>query len=70
MPAFMQHHHEHQDAHAAMTVCPSCLSHPMQIREVQPNWELARVDFVYECPACCTEIRETVVEHQELILRS
>lgn len=63
MPAYMQHHQQHHDVHAAMTVCPSCLSQPLQIREVQPRWDLARVDFVYECPACCTEVREIVAQH-------
>lgn len=63
MPAYAQHHHQHHDVHAAMTVCPSCLSLPMQIREVLPHWEQARLDFVYECPACCTEVRETVASH-------
>jgi hypothetical protein len=63
MPAYAQHHEKRQIFHAAMTVCPSCLSLPMQIIEVQPHWDLARVDFVYECPACCTEVRETVAKH-------
>jgi hypothetical protein len=63
MPAYAQHHQQHRDIHAAMTICPSCLSQPMQISGIQPFWDLARVDFVYECPACCTEIRETVMEH-------
>jgi len=63
MPAYAQHHQKRQIFHAAMTVCPSCLSLPMQITEVQPHWDLARVDFVYECPACCTEVRETVAKH-------
>ena len=63
MPAYVQHHQKPQMFHAVMTACPSCLSLSMQIREVQPDWNLARVDFVYECPACCTEVRETVAKH-------
>ena len=63
MPAYTQHHHQRHDVHASMTVCPSCLSLPMQIREVQPHWEQATLDFVYECQACCTEVRETVASH-------
>lgn len=62
MPAFT-HHNPRRDVHAAVAVCPSCVSLPMQIREVQPHWDQAKLDFVYECPACCTEIRETVAAH-------
>jgi hypothetical protein len=63
MPAYTQHHPKHHDVDAALTICPSCLRLPMQIREVLPRWDLARVDFVYECPMCCIEIRETVAKH-------
>jgi hypothetical protein len=63
MPAYAQHHQPPRDLHATMATCPSCLSLSMQIREVQPHWDLARVDFVYECPACCTEVREIVAKH-------
>jgi len=62
MPAYTQHH-PHHDVHAALIICPSCLLLPMQIREVQPHWDLARVDFVYECPVCCVEVRDTVAKH-------
>ena len=63
MPAYTQHHQQHHDILAAITLCPSCLSLPLQIREVQPRWDLARVDFIYECTACCIEIRESVAKH-------
>lgn len=60
MPAYSQHHQQHHYKNAAMTVCPSCIRLPMQIKEVQPNWNMASLDFVYECPECGIEVRETV----------
>lgn len=63
MPAYTQHHPSHHDVSAAVAICPSCLFLPMQIREVQPHWNLARLDFVFECTACGSEVRETVAKH-------
>ena len=63
MPAYTQHHPQHHDIHAPLTICPGCLQLPMQIREVQPHWDLARIDFIYECTTCCIEVRDTVARH-------
>ena len=33
-----------------MTACMGFL--PMYVREVEPHWSLAKIDFVYECADC------------------
>jgi hypothetical protein len=59
MPAYSQHHQQHH-VHAAVMVCPNCIHLPMQIRHVEPHWSVARVDFIFECSECGTEVRESV----------
>ena len=47
MPAYVQHH---QDIEIAPVNCPTCMGFlPMYVREVEPHWSLAKIDFVYEC---------------------
>ncbi len=50
MPAYVQHH---QDIEIAPVICPACMGFlPMYVREVEPHWSLAKIDFVYECADC------------------
>ena len=32
----------------------------MYVREVEPHWSLAKIDFVYECADCGAEVRQTI----------
>ncbi|PIT00206.1 hypothetical protein TSA1_05085 [Bradyrhizobium nitroreducens] len=58
MPAYVQHH---QDVEIAPVNCPTCMGFlPMYVREVEPHWSLARIDFVYECADCGAELRQTI----------
>lgn len=58
MPAYIQHH---EDVEMAPVVCPTCLGlSPLFVREVEPHWSMARIDFVFECSDCGTEVRQTV----------
>jgi len=42
-------------------ICPACMGFlPMYVREVEPHWGLARIDFVYECADCGAEVRQTI----------
>jgi predicted RNA-binding Zn-ribbon protein involved in translation (DUF1610 family) len=61
MPAYSQHHQPHA-MNATMAVCPHCTHLPMQMRSVEPHWSVARLVFVFECPECGTEVRETVTK--------
>ena len=55
MPAYVQHH---QDIEIAPVICPTCMGFlPMYVREVEPHWSLAKIDFVYECADCGAEVR-------------
>jgi len=59
MPAYIQHRDQH-DADIAPMICPGCVGLlPMYVREVEPHWNMARIDFVYECSDCCAEVRQT-----------
>jgi hypothetical protein len=58
MPAYVQHH---QDVEIAPVNCPTCMGFlPMYVREVEPHWSLAKIDFVYECADCGAEVRQTI----------
>ena len=61
MPAYIHHHDE---VEPAMVICPSCVGLPMYVRDVQPHWSMAKIDLIYECADCGTEIRETIRKHQ------
>jgi hypothetical protein len=57
MPAYVQH----REVDVAPMVCPSCVGLlPMHVREIEPDWSMARIAFVYECPDCCAEVRQTI----------
>jgi hypothetical protein len=60
MPAYIHHH---DDIEPAFVICPSCVGIPMFVRDVEPHWSMAKIDFTYECSDCGAEIRQTVVKH-------
>ena len=57
MPAYIHHH----DIEMAPVICPGCLGLlPMYVRDVEPHWSMAKIDFIYECADCGAEVRQTV----------
>ena len=57
MPAYIHLH----DFDMAPVTCPGCTGRSaMFVREVEPHWSLAKIDFIYECSDCGAEIRQTV----------
>ena len=60
MPAYIHHH---DDIEQAFVICPSCVGIPMYVREVEPHWSMAKIDFTYECSDCGAEVRQTVIKH-------
>jgi len=61
MPAYIR---LHDDVEAPFIICPSCVGIPMYLRDVEPHWSLAKIDFTYECFDCGAEIRQTIVKSQ------
>ena len=58
MPAYIQHHHQSE---TAAILCPGCIGLlPMYVRDVEPHWSMAKIDFIYECSDCGAEVRQTV----------
>jgi len=58
MPAYVQHHHI---VEMTPVVCPGCLGLlPMFVRQVEPHWNIAKIDFIFECADCGAEVRQTV----------
>ena len=55
MPAYVQH----REIESASIVCPRCLGLPMYVRDVEPHWSVAKIDFIYECSDCGAEIKKT-----------
>ncbi len=63
MPAYVQHHHI---VEMPPVVCPGCLGLlPMYVRDVEPHWNIAKIDFIFECADCGTEVRQTVTRSQQ-----
>jgi hypothetical protein len=59
MPAYIQHH----ELESAAIICPSCIGLlPMYVRDIEPHWNLAKIDCIYECSDCGTEMRMTVTK--------
>jgi hypothetical protein len=58
MPAYIQHH----EIDSAIIACPCCEGLPMYVRDVEPHWSMAKIDFIYECSDCGTEIKKTVTK--------
>ena len=49
MPAYI---HQHDDIEPAFVICPSCVGLPMYVRDVEPHWSMAKIEFTYECSDC------------------
>jgi hypothetical protein len=58
MPAYVQH----REIESAFIVCPNCLGLPMYVRDVEPHWSVATIDFIYECSDCGAEIKKTLTK--------
>jgi hypothetical protein len=61
MPAYI---HQHEDVEPAFIICPSCVGLPMYVKDIEPHWSMAKIDFTYECSDCGTEVRQTVTKPQ------
>jgi hypothetical protein len=60
MPAYVQHH---ELVEMLPVVCPGCIGLlPMYVRDVEPHWSMATIDFIYECSDCGAEVRQTVTK--------
>ena len=59
MPAYI---HPHDDIEPAFVICPSCVGLPMFVRDVEPHWSMAKIEFTYECSDCGAEVRQTVIK--------
>ena len=61
MPAYIHLH----DFDMAPVTCPGCTGRSaMFVREVEPHWSLAKIDFIYECSDCGAEVTHTVTRPQ------
>ena len=58
MPAYVQH----REIQSAFIVCPNCLGLPMYVRDVEPHWSVAEIDFIYECSGCGAEIKKSLTK--------
>jgi hypothetical protein len=59
MPAYIQH----REIETPVILCPGCVGLlPMYVREVEPHWSMARIDFIYECGDCGAEVRQTITK--------
>ena len=61
MPAYI---HQHDDIEPPFMICPSCVGLPMFVRDVEPHWSMAKIEFTYECSDCGAELRQTVIKPQ------
>ena len=60
MPAYIQHHEAET---ISAVICPGCVGLlPMYVRDVEPHWSMAKIDFIYECSDCGAEVRQTVTK--------
>jgi hypothetical protein len=32
----------------------------MYVRDVEPHWSMAKIDFIFECSDCGAEVRQTM----------
>jgi hypothetical protein len=59
MPAYIQH----REIEPPAVLCPGCVGLlPMYVRDVKPHWSVAKIDFIYECSDCGTEVRQTITK--------
>lgn len=57
MPAYVHHH----EIEVPLMSCPGCIGlQPMYVRDIEPHWSMAKIDFIYECSDCGAEVRHTV----------
>jgi hypothetical protein len=57
MPAFTHQH----EIEMPPVICPGCVGfQPMYVRDVEPHWSMAKIDFIFECSDCGAEVRHTV----------
>ena len=56
MPAYIQH----RQVASALIVCSCGVGRPMYVREVEPHWNMAKIDLIFECADCGAEIKQTV----------
>ena len=63
MPAYVQHR---EIVETPPVVCPGCIGLvPMFVRDVEPHWNLATIDLVYECVDCGEEVRQTMTKPEQ-----
>lgn len=60
MPAYMQQ----SEVELRAIVCPCCIGVTMYVRDVEPHWSMMKIDFVYECTDCGSEVRQTMTKPQ------
>ena len=64
MPAYIQH----REIETPAILCPGCVGllpmyvGEMYVREVEPHWSMAKIDFIYECADCGAEVRQTITK--------
>jgi hypothetical protein len=58
MPAYVQY----REIEPSVMMCPSCWELPLHIRDIEPFWSAAKVDFIYECADCGAEVRKTLIK--------
>jgi hypothetical protein len=62
MPAYMHH----QEIERIPVICPGCIGMlPMFIRDVEPHWSMAKIDFIFECPDCGANVRQTICKPEQ-----
>jgi hypothetical protein len=63
MPAYVQHH---ALVETPPVICPGCIGLlPMYVRDVEPHWSMAKIDFIYECSDCGAEVRQTITKLEQ-----
>ncbi len=67
MPAYMQQptYAQQIEAELAAIACPCCVGlMTMYVKDVEPHWSLMKIDFVYECTDCGSEVRQTITKSE------
>jgi hypothetical protein len=56
-------HHHQVASETVAVICPGCVGIlPMVVRDVTPDWGMAKVDVVFECSDCGAEVRQTMTQ--------
>jgi len=64
-PRYLQSHDAllHSTVEMPPVICPDCVGVlPMVMRDVEPHWTGAKIDFIYECSDCGSEVRDTLTK--------